>query len=88
MPQLHLLRPPPFRSVQEHQNITDPNKASNRYRWAVITRGYLLTNTLATDTPPTDDSFFHVFMDAAQAQATRDGIPFDPFNSSTLITPE
>jgi hypothetical protein len=84
----HLFRHCPFAPVKEHQNISDPNKASNRYRWAIITRGYLLTNTLATDTPPTEDCFFDVFMEAAQAQAIRDGIPFDPFNSSTLITHE
>jgi len=55
------------------------------YKWAVRTRGYLLTGRTLTDLDPSDDSFLHVFVDAAQAQADRDGIPFDPFNSDIHV---
>lgn len=55
------------------------------YRWAVRTREYMLTGCTSTDVDPADDSFLHVFVDAAQAQADRDGIPFDPFNSDIHV---
>jgi len=41
----------------------------------------MLTGCTSTDIDPSNDSFLYVFIDAAQAQADRDGIPFDPFNS-------
>ena len=58
---------------------------STRYRWAILTRGYMLTGCTSTDIDPGDDSFLDVFVDAAQVQADRDGIPFDPFNSDIRV---
>jgi hypothetical protein len=48
----------------------------------------MLTGWKSTEIDPADDSFLHVFIDAAQAQANRDGIPFDPFNSEIRVVPE
>jgi hypothetical protein len=48
----------------------------------------MLTGCTSTDIDPRDDSFLHVFVDAAQAQADRDGIPFDPFNSDIRVVPD
>ena len=47
----------------------------------------MLTGCASTDIDPSDESFLHVFTDAAQAQADRDGIPFDPFNSEIYVVP-
>ena len=63
-------------------------RSSIRYRWAILTRGYMLTGCTSTDIDPSDDSFLRVFVDAAQAQADRDGIPFDAFYSDIRIVPE
>ena len=48
----------------------------------------MLTGALTTEIRPSDYSFLHVFMDAAEAQARRDGIPFDPFNSDIRVVPD
>jgi hypothetical protein len=48
----------------------------------------MLTGSTSTDIDPADDSFLHVFVEAAQAQADRDGIPFDPFNSDIHVIPD
>jgi len=59
--------------------------AERSYRWAVLTCGYMLTGRTSTDIDPSDYFFLHVFIDAAQAQAHRDGMPFDPFNSDIRV---
>ena len=48
----------------------------------------MLTGRAFTEIHPSEDSFLHVFMDAAEAQARRDGIPFDPFNSDIRVVPD
>ena len=45
----------------------------------------MLTGRTSTEIDPSDYFFLHVFMDAAEAQARRDGIPFDPFNSDIRV---
>jgi hypothetical protein len=71
--------------VKKGQSEANDKQSSIRYRWAVLTRGYMLTGCTSTDIDPSADSFLHIFIDAAQAQAERDGIPFDPFNSDIRV---
>ena len=68
----------------------DPQEADGRqspthYRWTVSTCGYMLTGCTSTDIDSSDYFFLHVFVDAAEVQARRNGLPFDPFNSSIHV---
>ena len=74
--------------MKKRQFEANDKQSSIRYRWAVLTRGYMLTGCTSTDIDPSNDSFLHVFIDAAQAQAHRDGTPFDPFNSEIRVVAE
>jgi hypothetical protein len=56
-----------------------------RYRWTVSSRGYMLTGRASTEIDPSEYFFLHVFLVAAGAQARRDSIPFDPFNSDIRV---
>ena len=47
----------------------------------------MLTGRASNEIDPAEDSFLHVFMDAAKAQARRHSIPFDPFNSDIRVVP-
>jgi hypothetical protein len=73
--------------MREPQREADKQSLTH-YRWAVSSRGYMLTGRASTEIDPSEDSFLHVFMDAAEAQARRDGIPFDPFNSEIRVVPD
>src|SRR5947208_17132287 len=75
--------------MSEHDpQEADGKQSSTHYRWAVSSHGYMLTGRAFTEIHPSEDSFLHVFMDAAEAQARRDGIPFDPFNSDIRVVPD
>jgi hypothetical protein len=74
--------------MKEHPHGLNDKRFSTRYRWAAISHGYMLTGAATTEISPSDDSFLHLFMDLAEAQARRDGIPFDPFNSDIRISHE
>ena len=74
--------------VKEPPCEADGKQSSTHYRWAVSSHGYVLTGRASTEIDPSEDSFLHVFMDAAEAQARRDAIPFDPFNSDIRVVPD
>ena len=75
--------------MSEHEPPeADGKQSSTHYRWAVSSHGYMLTGRASTEIDPSEDSFLHVFMDAAEAQARRDGIPFDTFNSDIRVVPD
>ena len=71
--------------VKEPPCQADGKQSPTHYRWAVSSRGYMLTGRAYTEIDPSDYLFLHVFMDAAEAQARRDGIPFDAFNSDIRV---
>lgn len=79
------LRTQKERPVKEPPCEADGKQAATHYRWAVASRGYVLTGRASTEVDPSDYFFLHVFMDAAEAQACRNGIPFDAYNSDICI---
>jgi hypothetical protein len=67
-------------------NKLDDSRSLTRFGWVAISRGNTLTGLFATGISPSNYLFLHQFMDVAESQAHRNSLPFDPFNSSILIT--